>query len=105
MANIEAFYEKDGFTLDLIYHYTGAYVAQYDYLGLGSSWDDLWVRSSQRVDLHAGYDFGYGVRADLSVANLFDDVSYWSHIGKSSLAISDVVETGRTILVSMKYSY
>ncbi|MEA1648640.1 TonB-dependent receptor [Nitrospirillum sp. BR 11164] len=105
MANIEAFYEKDGFTLDLIYHYTGAYVTQYDYLGLGGSWDDLWIRPVQRVDLHAGYDFGYGVRADVSVSNLFDDISYWSHIGKESLAISDIVDTGRTILVSMKYSY
>jgi outer membrane receptor protein involved in Fe transport len=103
IANLQLFYEKYGVQFDVIWHYTGAYVSSYDVKSFGSSWDDVWVRPMQRIDLHAGYEIGYGVRADVSVSNLMDDHSYWSHVGKDSLAISDVVDTGRTMLFTIKY--
>jgi outer membrane receptor protein involved in Fe transport len=105
MANGELFYEKDGFSVNLSYHYAGSYIATYDYLGRGGSWDDLWVRPITRVDLHAGYAFHNGIQLDLSISNLTKNYSYWSHIGKSSLTLSDVVDSGMTTLVTAKYSF
>jgi hypothetical protein len=45
------------------------------------------------------------VKLDLSVANLLKGESYWSHIGEHSLALSDVVDSGRTSLLTLKYAY
>ncbi|WBO22833.1 TonB-dependent receptor [Sphingomonas abietis] len=104
LSNAQIFYEKGGFSFDMIYHYRGSYVESYDYLGQ-SSWDDRWVRPTTSVDLHVGYDFGHGLKADLSIANLFDNYTYWAHVGKNSLAISDVVDSGRTGLMTVKYSF
>lgn len=104
MGDAQIFWEKGGLSVDLIYHYTGEYVAGYGVLGL-KTWDDLWVRPVQTVDLHAGYDFGGGVRADLSVANLFGARSYWAHVGRDTLAISDVVDSGTTGLFTLKFAF
>lgn len=105
MANGELFYEKGGFSVNLSYHYAGSYISNYDYLGQGGTWDDLWVRPITRVDLHAGYAFHNGLQFDLSISNLTKNYSYWSHIGKSSLMLSDVVDSGMTTLVTAKYSF
>jgi outer membrane receptor protein involved in Fe transport len=105
MANAEIFYEKYGFSVDAIYHYSGAYIAQYDFMNLGASWDDLWVRPVQRTDLHVGYAYSQWLRVDLSVANVFKDVTYWSHVGEHSLALSDIVDSGRTTLLTLKYTF
>jgi TonB-dependent receptor len=105
MANAELFYEKFGVSLDLAYHYAGAYISQYDYMNLKASWDDLWIRPVHRVDLHAGYNYNDRMQVDLSVANLFDNVTYWSHVGENSLALSDIVDSGRTTLLTVKFSF
>jgi TonB-dependent receptor len=102
MGNLQFFYEKNGVAFDLSYHATGAYVAGYDIMRQNASWDDLWVRPAKRLDLHLGYKLDNGIKLDLSVANLLKDVSYWSHIGKNSLALSDIVDSGRTVLLTMK---
>lgn len=105
LANVEAFYEKNGIQLDIIYHYSGSYVSEYDFMGQHASWDDLWVSATERLDLHAGYDLGNGLRFDLSVANLADNTAYWSHIGQHSTALSDIVDSGRTTLLTAKYTF
>ena len=105
LGNAEVFYEKNGFDLDLGYHYASSFLSTYDYLNQGSPWDDLWVRPIRRVDLHAGYEFDPHFRADLSVSNLTGNYSYWSHIGRHDLAISDIVQAGRTTLLTLKYSF
>ncbi|PZR35957.1 TonB-dependent receptor [Caulobacter segnis] len=106
LANAQLFYQKGGFSFDVMYRYTGAYVAGYDALGTAAvGWDDLWVRPMRRVDLHAGYAFDNGFKLDLSVSNLLKNYSYWSHIGKDSLALSDVVDSGRTTLLTLKKSF
>jgi TonB-dependent receptor len=105
MINAQLLYEKYGIQFDMLWHYSGAYVARYDVLSQGASWDDEWIRPMQRVDLHIGYDFSSGSRIDGSVSNLCDNITYWSHVGGQSLAISDIVDTGRTALLTLKYSY
>jgi TonB-dependent receptor len=104
IANLQLFYEKGGLQFDLLWHYTGSYVSSYDYLSQGASWDHLWVQPMQRVDLHVGYDIGEGLRGDVSVSNLMDTESYRAQVGKYSSALSDVVDTGRTVLFTVKYS-
>lgn len=105
MANGELFYEKNGFSVNLSYHYAGSYISTYDYLGQGAQWDDLWIRPVTRVDLHAGYAFYNNLQVDLSISNLTKNYSYWSHVGKSNLALSDIVDSGMTTLVTVKYSF
>jgi TonB-dependent receptor len=106
LTNTQLFYQKGGFSFDVMYRYTGAYVAGYDVLGSAAvGWDNLWVRPMSRVDLHVGYAFDNGFKLDLSVANLLKNESYWSHIGKDSLALSDVVDSGRTSLLTLKKSF
>ena len=105
MANAEVFYEKNGFSLNLSYHYTSAWLANYDFLNQGASWDDLWIRPIKRLDLHAGYVFHNGLQVDFSISNLADNYSYWAHVGKHNLAISDIVDTGMTSLLTVKYNF
>jgi len=105
LANVEVFYEKHGASVGLLYNYSGKYLSQYDQIGLGSNWDDLWVRPTRRLDMHAGYTFDSGLKADLSIANLLKDYSYWSHIGKDSLVISDIVDSGMTALFNVTYKF
>jgi len=105
LANAQLFYQKGGFSFDVMYRYTGAYVAGYDVLDQPGEWDNLWVRPMRRVDLHVGYAFDNGFKLDLSVSNLLKNYSYWSHIGKDSLALSDVVDSGRTTLLTLKKSF
>lgn len=105
MGNLQFFYEKNGLSFDISYHATGSYVASYDYMNEGASWDDLWVRPIRRTDLHVGYQFSHGVKVDLSIANLFKDYSYWSHIGRNSLALSDIVDSGRTAVLALKKEF
>ncbi|WP_114392835.1 TonB-dependent receptor [Oleisolibacter albus] len=105
LANLQLFYEKDGFSFDVIYSYTGSYVSVYNYLDQPGTWDDLWARPSKRLDLHAGYAMDNGLSLDLSVSNLLGDYTYWTHVGQHSLALSDVVDSGTTSLLTLRYSY
>jgi len=105
LANAEVFYEKHGFSVGLLYNYSGAYASQYDALGQGGDWDDLWVRPQWRLDTHAGYAFDNGLKLDLSVSNLTRNYTYWSHIGKNSLVISDIVDSGMTGFFNVTYKF
>ncbi|MEI5688380.1 TonB-dependent receptor [Sphingomonas kyungheensis] len=105
IAQGRVFYALHGFSIDALYSYTGAYLESYSYLGQPTGWDQRWVRPIRRVDLHVGADFGHGVKGDVSIANLFNSYTYWAHIGRRSLAISDIVNSGTTALASLKYSF
>ncbi|MBE1160660.1 TonB-dependent receptor [Dyella acidiphila] len=105
MANAELFYEKNDFSVNLSYHYAGSYLSTYDYLGQGAAWDDLWIRPTERIDLHVGYAFSRRFQLDLSISNLTKNYSYWAHVGKNNLALSDVVDSGMTTLLTAKYSF
>nr|WP_262506865.1 hypothetical protein [Xanthomonas translucens] len=56
-------------------------------------------------DLHAGYHFDNGLSLDLSISNLTKEYSYWAHVGRSDLAISDIVDAGTTTLLTAKYTF
>lgn len=101
LANLKVNYVLGNLTLDLNWNYASETVMAYNRVaGL-----DYWTRPTRRTDLHAGYDFGNGVVLDLSVSNLFKNYSYWAHVGQNSLAISDVVNSGRTTLLTLKYDF
>ncbi|WP_448663771.1 TonB-dependent receptor [Sphingomonas sp. CJ20] len=100
LANVQLFYEAGPVSFDVNYTHSGAYVSVYDTLGKGSTWDDVWVRPINRIDLHAGLEVTKTFKLDLSVANLFNTYSYWAHIGKKSLAVSDIVNSGTTTLLT-----
>jgi TonB-dependent receptor len=100
MANASIFYEKGPVTLELNYDYTGSYIANYDQLSQKATWDDLWVRPVGKLDLHAGYEFNNHLKVDLSVSNMLNTETYWSHIGRHSLAVSDIVNSGTTSLLT-----
>jgi hypothetical protein len=103
-GNFGIYYARNNVTFDVTYHYSGAYVASYDIFNKSVAWDDLWVRPVQHLDIHAGYNFGR-VKLDLSVANVLKNYTYWSHVGEKSLAISDIIQSGRTALVTLKYDF
>lgn len=105
LANAMLSYAAGGFSADLIYNHTGSYLAYYDYLGQGGSWDNMWVRATDRVDLHVGYALDNGVSFDGSVSNLAGNYTYWAHIGRESLTLSNIVDSGTTALMTVKYSY
>lgn len=101
LANVKLNYAWRNLTLDLNWNYSGETVMAYNRVaGL-----DYWTRPTRRTDLHAGYAFDNGVVLDLSVSNLFEDYSYWAHVGHNSLALSDVVDSGRTTLLTLKYDF
>ncbi|WP_343616163.1 TonB-dependent receptor [Novosphingobium sp.] len=103
LANAQLFWEKGPAEVDISFKYRGEYVSQYAALGIGT-WDDLWVRPLKTVDAHVGYQLQRNVRADFSVANIFGAYSYWSHVGHDTAALSDVVDSGRTLLLTLKWS-
>ncbi len=105
LANVEFFYDKGGLNVGLLYNYNGKYLSQYDPLSQGSNWDDLWVRPVWRLDMHAGYAFDNGLKLDLSVSNLTRNYTYWSHLTKNSLAVSDIVDSGLTGFFNVTYKF
>ncbi|MDO7931912.1 TonB-dependent receptor [Xanthomonas euvesicatoria pv. eucalypti] len=105
LANAELFYEKGPWSVNLSYHYSGEYVSVYDYLNQGANWDNLWIKPITRVDLHLGYAPNDHLRVDLSVANLTKQHSYWAHVGHDTDAISDIVDSGMTSLLTAKYVF
>lgn len=100
LGNAQLFYAKGPVTFDISYNYSGAYVSTYDALGKKATWDDVWVRPVGRVNLHAGLQVTRNAKLDLSVANLFNTETYWAHIGEHSLAVSDIVNSGTTSLLT-----
>jgi hypothetical protein len=76
-----------------------AIMSRYDTLGKNATWDDVWVRPVSRVDVHAGY-FSRMFKLDLSIANLFNTPSYWSHIGSTAWRFPISSNSGTTSLVT-----
>ncbi|KAB7772118.1 TonB-dependent receptor [Xanthomonas sp. LMG 12462] len=105
MANLELFYERSKFSVNLSYHFSSSYLLNYDFLHQNAPWDDLWARPTRRVDLHAGYRFDNGVNVDLSISNLTKEYSYWGHVGRHNLAVSDIVDAGMMTLLTVKYAF
>ena len=40
-----------------------------------------------------------------NVDNLLNAVSYWSHVGKHSLAVSDIVDSGQAVRMALDFEF
>ena len=105
LANIDVAYRLRGVGLYLSYNYTGAYLSSYNVLRAEGPWDNLWVRPAKRLDARAQWRLAPGAHLDLTVTNLTGEYSYWSHIGRDSLALSDVIQSGRRIVMSLRQEF
>lgn len=89
----------------LTYHYTSAYVSGYDALLIQSAWDDQWVKPAQRLDLGGAWQFSRTARVRMNIDNLLNAPSYWAHVGKHSLAVSDIVDSGQTFRMALDFGF
>ncbi|ESQ84247.1 TonB-dependent receptor [Asticcacaulis benevestitus] len=90
---------------DVIYSYTSAYLSVYNTLGATGTWDDTWVRPHHDVNLHLGYRVNAHIQLDANLAHVLGGYSYWAHVGKHALNISDVIGSGQSLNVSLKYTF
>jgi len=105
LGNATLGYGLKGIDISLIYNYTGAYLSAYNTLDIAGDWDNTWVRPSSRLDLSAGWQASALARFDLSVTNLGGGYSYWAHVGEHSMAISDIIDSGRQARLTLRYKY
>lgn len=105
LGNLILGYRREALSLSLSYTYTGAYLSGYNTLEAEGTWDNLWIRPVGQWDLKGRYRFGRGVTVEVSLVNLTGEYSYWSHVGRNSLAISDVVDSGRRFSLSLSYDF
>lgn len=105
LANIDLSYRRGKLSLYLSYNYTGAYLSSYNVLRAEGAWDNLWVRPAERLDARARWRPAPDVSLDLTVTNLTGEYSYWSHVGRDSLALSDVIQSGRRIVMSLRQEF
>lgn len=85
----------------VVYRYTSAYLSGYDALEINAPWDDQWVRAAARLDVAGAWTLSRRLTLQASAENLLGENFYWSHVGKHSLAISDIVDSGRTYRMAM----
>lgn len=105
LANLTATYRYKRATLTLSAQHTGAYLASYNALYTPGDWDNVWVRSATRLDLAADWQVRSRLRLSLSATNLTGAYSYWAHVGKDSLALSDIIDSGQRLSLSLRYAY
>jgi len=89
----------------LTYRYTSAYVSGYDALLIQAPWDDVWVKPAQRLDFVGVWTINRTTRVRFNIDNLSGATSYWAHVGKHSLAVSDIVDSGRTLRLSLDFEF
>lgn len=102
LGNAELAYSRGRAAVYLSLNYTGAYLSAYDVLAAEGDWDNLWVRSVARLDARARWRFDDRTRLDVIVTNLTGEYSYWAHVGRDSTALSDVVDSGRRVVISLR---
>ncbi len=105
LATFELGYKAKASELGLRYRYSSAYLAEYDALSLHQAWDDKWIRPSAALDLNGSVAMSAHLKLQASVTNLTGSKTYWAHIGKNNLAVSDIVDAGQTFRVSAAYMF
>ncbi|KSB90437.1 hypothetical protein AS593_13220 [Caulobacter vibrioides] len=105
LGNAELAYGLGRASAYLSLNYTGAYLSAYDVLGAAGDWDNLWVRPVARLDARVRWRFDERTRLDVIVTNLTGEYSYWAHVGRDSTALSDVVDSGRRVVVSLRSTF
>jgi len=94
-------YHGNALSGHVVYRYTSAYLTGYDALEINAPWDDQWVRAAARLDVGGNWTVSRRVSVQASAENLLGGNSYWSHVGKHSLAVSDIVDSGRTYRLAL----
>ncbi|PLR22602.1 TonB-dependent receptor [Caulobacter zeae] len=102
LGNAELAYSRGRASLYLSLNYTGAYLSAYDILGAQGDWDNQWVRPVTRLDARFRWRVDERTRLDLIATNLTGAYSYWAHVGRDTTALSDVVDSGRRVVVSLR---
>lgn len=109
LGNAELFYRYGGFSASLSFNHSGAHIASYGRFGAptynGERWDNVWVASSKRFDLHVGYAPNDWLHFDLSGTNLTNEHSYRAHVGKNSKELLDVVDNGQNWVFTTRISF
>lgn len=105
LANLTATYRYKRATVTLSAQHTGAYLSSYNALAAPGDWDNVWVRPATRLDLAADWQVRPRLRLSLSATNLTGAYSYWAHVGKDSLALSDIIDSGQRLSLSLRYDY
>lgn len=105
LANLSTTYRYKRATVTLSAQHTGAYLSSYNALGVSGDWDNVWVRPSTRLDLAADWQVRPRLRLSLSATNLTGAYSYWAHVGEDSLALSDIIDSGQRLSLSLRYDY
>ncbi|WP_184720428.1 TonB-dependent receptor [Caulobacter sp.] len=102
LGNAELAYSQGRASFYLSLNHTGAYVSAYDILGAAGDWDNQWVRPVTRLDARVRWRFDGRTRLDVIATNLTGAYSYWAHVGRDTTALSDVVDSGRRVVVSLR---
>lgn len=102
LGNAELAYSQGPASFYLSLNHTGAYVSAYDTLGAEGDWDNQWVRPVTRLDGRVRWRFDERTRLDVIATNLTGAYSYWAHVGRDTTALSDVVDSGRRVVVSLR---
>lgn len=105
LGNAELAYSQGRASLYLSLNYTGAYLSAYDILGAAGDWDNQWVRPVARLDGRVRWRLDDRTRVDVIATNLTGAYSYWAHVGRDTTALSDVVDSGRRIVVSLRRTF
>jgi TonB-dependent receptor len=105
IGNLGLAYRGKALSGHVVYRYTSAYLSGYDALEINAPWDDQWVRAAARLDVAGVWVVSRRLTLQASAENLLGGNFYWSHVGKHSLAISDIVDSGRTWRLSAIYSF
>ncbi|BBF82589.1 TonB-dependent receptor [Asticcacaulis excentricus] len=103
LANLRTSYRYKRATVTLSAQHTGAYLSSYNALSAPGDWDNVWVRPATRLDLSADWQVRPRLRLSLSATNLTGAYSYWAHVGKDSLALSDIIDSGQRLTLSLRY--
>ena len=105
LGNAELAYTQGPASFYLSLNYTGAYLSAYDILGAAGDWDNQWVRPVARLDGRVRWRFDDRTRLDVIATNLTGAYSYWAHVGRDTTALSDVVDSGRRVVVSLRRTF
>lgn len=105
VGSVSLTYRGQALSAGITWRYTSAYLTTYDVLDLKATWDDQWVRPAGHVDLEGAWKITPRITLRASADNVLGSSFYWSHVGKHSLAISDIVDSGRTYRLSAVYAF
>ncbi len=112
LYNASLIYDKYGVSGDLSYHYASDYVAAYGLWGntsfgspLNGTALDQWVHARGQFDLSIAYRVQKNLEVRFSTQNLTGTRTYYDTIGRHSGAAPEIIEAGRTFVLSARAGF